>query len=383
MARFDFGSFLETVGPSVTRAGGALASGITESEKEKQRKRKAKIAEGIAELTTRQATLGIEASEREAVKQEELEKAFTTFDIAQGRAAGPLPEGVTRDLPVVPPLVPVQKTELESLRSIVPTRLQARPEFQAIAQPLIAAEKQDFDKIEKQNTALIKQQELDEKREWAERTFKQRGERNLQLSQEANKRIVISSQNSFNNSKIAKGVTEASQYIRAAIFSIEQDDFASDIALVKATEKLLQDGAVLEGEADAYKTAGTFTGRLATAGLWDAAKGVLTGRIPGELRKQMFDLSKELYNGRIEQFEKDRKRRFNLGVKVIKWTEEEANVIFPERDFINTDLLNVIVGKKGATSFKSANIITQDQANKMSDAELSAFQASGGKVEGL
>lgn len=109
------------------------------------------------------------------------------------------------------------------------------------------------------------------------------------------------------NKEVKAAASEAGRYMRAALEAAKQGTLQSDNVLVKALEKQVQDGAVMQGESDAYRVGQNFFQRLiANKNSWDAVNGTLRGELSADQRKNIYSMAKGLYDGNIAALQNKR-----------------------------------------------------------------------------
>jgi len=144
------------------------------------------------------------------------------------------------------------------------------------------------------------------------RSLEARETRNEQLHDERLLGIKQAAKQHFQTNMKVRAMADANRFLQIAREAIDKDDIASDQFLVKSVEKLVQDGAVLQGEADAYSNAGKTLGRVDENGVWRALVDKSTGRIPPSIRKSMADFAEKIYRKRLETFREFRNGQVEL-----------------------------------------------------------------------
>jgi hypothetical protein len=133
-------------------------------------------------------------------------------------------------------------------------------------------------------------------------TFKQRDARNAQLHGEAQERLLESKSGKYDRSKAVVAMKDANQYYHLAREAWGRQNSQADAALVKAFEKMIQEGAVLQGESDAIRDAVSLAETFNLGGLSAAIDQGIFKKLDAPKRNEMVNLINKIYDKRKEAY---------------------------------------------------------------------------------
>lgn len=317
---FDIGSFLMQLGPGISQTGQNLGAGLRQSRLDEEERKRQELQSKLAGLQIsslgRQEQEATAAAEREQAGQGALKTHLGQLgEMEQFRGELSAPGAKPEDYGLTPSGLAGVRENLSKSRyqlGMESPGLQGLAETKPVSSYLAGQEKL---------AKIISPETVDP-------DLKIRMERNKQLSQEAENRLKQQASKAYETSPYFDGLRETTKYMKTAIDAMRENTVTSDALLVKALEKQVQEGAVLQGEADAYAFGGSLYARIKESGLWDAVDKKLKGKLPSAFRADMFKFIQSLYGSRVEGFEKFRQNKINFGVNDLGFSPDAAARIY-------------------------------------------------------
>jgi hypothetical protein len=151
-----------------------------------------------------------------------------------------------------------------------------------------------------------------------------------ELGAESRYRLASSESRSYESSPVVQGARAAKRYHNAAYRAIEMDSPVGDQILVKALEKMIQEGAVLQGESDAYRNAGNLLSKIKSSGVYEAVVNKGLSRLDPTYQESMISLIDNMNEKMMESYNKYRSNKITLGERVFSWDRPTAEAVYSD-----------------------------------------------------
>ena len=159
------------------------------------------------------------------------------------------------------------------------------------------------------------------------------------LRDESKSRLIEQASGRFTSSQTYDAARQANAFLDAAEMAKTMNSTIGDQVLVKAVEKILQpESSVMQGEADAYRTAGTIIARAKESGVYDAIMKGTEGRLPEQFRNDLIAIARSVGKKRKDSFKNFRNQKVGAAVNNYGWSKAEAEFAYPDPfDGLNID----------------------------------------------